>query len=158
MLYGRFSFSDLSIVVHICQSWFPSSSHPLGVQTFVLCLCLYFCFAGRFICTIFLCDIFHFLTSLCVTAFSFCVYSFRVYLMNVKSNTDTFFKKFFLNWKIIGLQCCVGFICITAVNQLWVYTHTLQYILYFHFPLLANKRRHCTHIFYTLLGLFFPTT
>ena len=45
-------------LVYICQLQSPNSSYPLsvplGVHTFNVCLCLYFCFEKRFICIIFL--------------------------------------------------------------------------------------------------------
>ena len=42
-------------IVFICQSRSPNSSHPpTGFHRFVLYVCLYFCFANRFICTILL--------------------------------------------------------------------------------------------------------
>ena len=48
--------SVLYIVVYICQSQSPKLSLPFfltGVHTFVLYICVCFCFANRFICTIF---------------------------------------------------------------------------------------------------------
>ena len=54
VLYSRFSlviYFILNTCIYIYQSQSPFS---LGVRTFVLYICLYFCFANRFICTILL--------------------------------------------------------------------------------------------------------
>ena len=48
----------LNTVMYVCQSQSPNPSHiphfPLGIHKCSLHLCLYFCFANKLICTIFL--------------------------------------------------------------------------------------------------------
>ena len=59
---GSYQLSILYTLVYICQSQSPNSSHHHSTPTFPsrcpyvgsLHLCLYFCLANRFICTIFL--------------------------------------------------------------------------------------------------------
>ena len=82
---GSYYLSILYILVYICQSQTPRSSHhhhptpafpPWYPYVCSLHLCLYFCLANRFICTIFLDStymrqymifVFLWLTSLCMT-------------------------------------------------------------------------------------------